>query len=203
MNKAPFPVYHSAMSAGDRQRERQQQRQRQADRLLADVLRATESQRLANRVWLTWPLAKTVLSAIAWFLTDRIVHPSGYSLLSLCVVKAFRRYEQRLEQLGSNEDIRVLVAFLTGAFEALPALVEVQVRDGIHDWDPLQGQPLGEWLEVHPNAQFDLVEPQGEAADRNPEALRLLWLGQLLPADDLGAISSHLAHICSGNVAEH
>lgn len=202
MNIVPFPVYHSGMASSDRQRERQQQRARQAERLLGDVLRATESQRLANSVWLTWPLAKTVLSAVAWFLTDKIVHPSGYSLLSLCVVKAFRRYEQRRAQLGTADDIRVLVAFLTGAFEALPAVIEVQVRDGIHDWDPLQGQPLGEWLEVHPNATFELVEPTGEAADRNPEALRLLWLGQLLPADDLGAISSHLSSICSGHIAE-
>ncbi len=187
-------MYHSSMGISDRQHT-----PRLADELLADILRNTETTRLANTVWVTWPLAKSVTTAVAWLLTDRVLHPSGYSLLSLCVVKAFRRYQQQLQHLGDPNNAQLQVAYLAGLFEALPALIELRASDGVHDWDPLHGPPLGEWLAQHPRATLELVEPEGEAADRNPVSLRLHWLGQLVSAEALAALGPHLRTISGDN----
>jgi len=166
-----------------------------AEPMLSALLQSTGTQRLANALWLEWPETRQATLAITWFLTDRIVHPSGYSLLSLCLIKAFRRHQERLHQLGDPRDLRVCAAYFAGLLEALPALVEVRVRAGSHEWDVLHGPPLGDWLLVHPNATFELVAPEGEAADRSPAALRLHWLGQLLPATTLAGLSGHLPTI--------
>ncbi|MBK8284916.1 MAG: hypothetical protein IPK97_08465 [Ahniella sp.] len=77
----------------------------------------------------------------------------------------------------------------------------MRAREGVHDWDVLHGPPLGEWLVSHPRAVFELVEPEGEAADRNPVSLRLHWLGQLLPAEALAGLGPHLRTI-SGDIEQ-
>ncbi|MBK8286388.1 MAG: hypothetical protein IPK97_16765 [Ahniella sp.] len=141
-------------------------------------------------------------TSVAWLLTDRVLHPSGYSLLSLCVVKAFRRYQEQQQRLADPQSPQLQVAYLTGLFEALPALIEVRAREGAHEWDVLHGPPLGEWLAQHPRAVLELVEPEGEAADRNPVSLRLHWLTQMVPSEALAALGPHLRTI-SGDTAQH
>lgn len=196
MKTSPVPRYHSDMAPHQRLQELRRHRARKAESLLSDVLRSTDTVSLASAVWLTWPLAKTVMTEIAWFLTDRVLHPSGYTLLSLCVTKAFRRFERRRAELGTPADPRCLVAFIRGAMEALPAVIEVRIQDGGHEWNPLSGQPLGEFLEIHPHATVELVDPEGEAADRHPAYLRGLWLSQMLSSDDNAALAEYLVEIC-------
>lgn len=166
-----------------------------AESMLAGLLQATGTERLANTLWNDWPQARAATLAVAWRITDRVLHPSGYSLLSLCLVKAFRRHDARRREGIDAQDPRALAAYLSGLFEALPALVEVRVTARGAEWDPLYGMPLGDWLRVYPDARFDLVEPAGDAADRNPAALRLHWLGQMLPAEVLAGLGAHVASI--------
>lgn len=183
-------MYHWRMEPNDRLRARHP-----AETMLAGLLQSTGTERMANTLWNDWPQARAAMLAITWRITDRVLHPSGYSLLSLCLVKAFRRHEARRREGIESHDPRALVAFLAGLFEALPALVEVRVSARDQEWDPLYGLPLGDWLQLYPDATFELVEPAGEAADRHPAALRLHWLGQVLPADVLAGLGPHVASI--------
>lgn len=200
MKRPPLSGYDWPMAPSPRNQELLRNRRRQAESLLVEVLRETETFAQASAIWLTWPLAKTLAMQISWFLTNRVLHPSGYTLLSLCIVKAFKRFEERCSDLGSAQDIRCLVAFVRGALEALPAVIEVRVRSGIQEWDPLSGQPLGEFLEANPRAVVEQIVPDGEAAERNPEALRLFWLSQLLAPDDMAALAEHVEEITTGSI---
>ncbi len=120
--------------------------------LLERAVLAVGARPVARQAFLRWPLARALLERAAWYVSDRVRigdhrRPQDAApLLHLLVRDAFDGYMRA----ASSDPDRGLSALLAGFFKALPCLVEVEVRgaDG-RLWDPLAGQPLGEFLGLH------------------------------------------------------
>jgi hypothetical protein len=132
-------------------------------RLLERAVLAVGARPVARLAFLRWPLARTLLERAAWYVSDRIrigdhrLPHTAVPLLHVLVRDAFDAYMRTSVDHPDGGQ----AALLAGFFKSLPYLVEVEVegRDG-RIWDPLAGQPLGEFLRLHGPAsvRYDRID---------------------------------------------
>lgn len=120
--------------------------------LLERAVLAVGARPVARQAFLRWPLARALLERAAWYISDRVrigdhrMPQATAPLLHLMVRDAFDAYMRAV----ARDPDSGLSALLAGFFKAMPCLVEVEVRAGDgRIWDPLAGQPLGDFLGLH------------------------------------------------------
>lgn len=130
---------------------------RNGRQLLERAVLAVGARPVARQAFLRWPLARTLLERAAWYVSDRVrigdhrLPGTGAPLLHVLVRDGFDAY---MRACVDTPD-RGLEALLAGFFKSLPCLVEVEVAGGDGRlWDPLSGQPLGDFLALHGPATF-------------------------------------------------
>ena len=120
--------------------------------LLERAIVVLRARALARDAFLRWPIARTCLERLAWYVTDRVLYcdpripAPAVPLLHVVVRDAFSAYKAAANDGAPGADDDALGALLGGAFKCLPRLVEVGVRGRTGAlWDPLAGGPLGEF----------------------------------------------------------
>lgn len=164
---------------------------------MAPVLHELKVSTLARLFFLHFPPAKQLSEALAWQFTCCVPHASGQPLLKLAMRNAFDVMLQTQASLPESERVgrEVLIAYLAGLFQIVPAIVEVKVATGREEWDPLSA-PFPEWTKPRLPVNVDLHEELPDAAMRfTPPQLRLSLLNRLATPPVWQALQPHLRDI--------
>jgi hypothetical protein len=144
------------------------------------------------------PGLRNIAQGLAWYLTDRMPLPINFdkSLLVKCLRRGHDQYKEALA--GSpRERADAMAALIAGMFWDVAMLAEIEVQSGIHFWDPLEGQPLGEFAQRHGKPAFRLVEPEGDLF-APPSTLRMVIASRVISHQDMALVGCSL-----DAVAEH
>ncbi|HOV56360.1 MAG TPA: hypothetical protein PLN91_00615 [Rhodanobacteraceae bacterium] len=159
--------------------------------MLQRALRETSLGPRARDIFVAHPRAKEIFERLAWYLTDMPPHPAGRPLLHVAVANAFLTL-QRAEQSSNVTREDRLIALYAGLFRVLPSLNEVYVEGKGNSWDPLQGEPLGDWLLANRTATVRLGAPADALAEKTPHAFRAAVATHIFDAADLADVGGRL-----------
>lgn len=149
-----------------------------------------------SAMYFQWPMTRPYLERLAWFITDDVPHPSGERLLDVLLNNGLSWMAIRQDQLTDAGGHDVLLAFVAGTLQALPAVGEAVVsgkalKDG-SVWDPLEGEPLGVWRERHAPISISLADPHGDFVDRRTTEVRTMLANHLLTSADLAVLRGNM-----------
>ncbi len=169
-----------------------------AKTILARALRETALTAQA-RLWFAFrPNVQAVCERLAFYITDKVKHPSAEPLLNVLLKHAFADLA-RAKAADVTDDAQLQVAFYTGLCRVLPALLEVKVSRRGSVWDPFLGEPLAEWLANHPGAQFADVDPDPVRGILQPSAFRAAMVGFLFSPRDMAEIGKGIKQVLAGD----
>lgn len=154
-----------------------------------------------SAMYIQWPLTKAYLERLAWYVTDELPHPSGERLLDVLINNGLTWMAIRQDQIADSGGHDVLLAFVAGTLQALPALGELTVvgRSGPDgdEWEPLAGTPLGTWRTHHAPISVSFADPHGDFVDRRTTEIRAMLVNYLLTPADVALLRGNIGELVS------